>query len=473
MRLTNDFITLTTGAKCLSHADRSFKTVGTDTRKALNDLLFVALRGEQFDGHDYIEQAVKAGAQGVVIHDESKVKAELISQVAVYVVPDTLRALQMLARGYRKRMRSKVIGITGSNGKTTTKEFTAQILSENFNTHYSVGSFNNHWGVPFSLLELNEEHQMAVIEMGMNHAGEIAELVRIADPDLVVCTMVGRAHIENFPQGLKGVAAAKEEIYLNAKDQAVRIYSLDQEETREMWHRGKQIYPRTRILTFSQTDEKADVYLKIERVNISELVLSGRIGTSEVILSVPVFGSHNSTNVLAAITIAHAVGMSSENILMGLKRLKTTWGRNQFVRLASGAQVIFDGYNANPDSMAALLTNSKLVQVQGQKIGVFGQMRELGENSKQFHRELGADAAKAGFDILYFVGVDHESFKQGAEEASFTKPLVCAVDYTPELGQQLKASIQSHDAVFMKASRGTRIERFFEFLEPENFKAKP
>lgn len=473
MRLSKEFISQSTGARCLSHADLDYKTIGTDTRKSLKDLLFVALRGEQFDGHDYIEQALQAGAQGILIHDESKVNSEIIKQVAVFVVPDTLRALQMLARGYRKRMRSKVISITGSNGKTTTKEFTAQILSENFNTHYSVGSFNNHWGVPFSLLELKEEHRMAVIEMGMNHTGEIAELVRIADPDVVVCTMVGRAHMENFPEGLKGVASAKEEIYLNAKDQAIRIYSLDQEETREMWLRGKIIYPRSRILTFSQMNEKADVYLKIEKVNISELVLSGRIGASEVILSIPVFGSHNITNVLAAISVAHSMGMNSESILSGLKRLQTTWGRNQFVKLASGTQVIFDGYNANPDSMAALLKNSKLVTVQGQKIGVFGQMRELGESSKQFHQELGSDAAKAGFDVLYFVGADHEAFKQGAIEAHFAKNIFCGDDYTSEFGHQLKNMIQPTDVIFMKASRGTRIERFFEFLEPQNFKAKP
>ena len=471
MKLTHEFIFNSTGAKCLSHAEYEFKTIGSDTRKDLSALLFIALKGEQFDAHQFLQKAVDAGAKGVMVHDESVVTSEMLETVAVYVVPDTLRALQKMATAYRKKMKAKIIGITGSNGKTTAKEFTSQILSTKFKTHYSAGSFNNHWGVPFSLFEMNETHEIAVIEMGMNHSGEIAELVRIALPDIVTCTMVGRAHIENFGR-IEGIAAAKEEIYLTAKDNAIRLFSLDQTYTREMLARSEQLFPRSKKYTFSAHEPTADLFLKVIDILPSGLMIRGHIEQEEVEFLAPIFGPHNIINILAAASIARAVGMSVEEIKDGIHQLKSSWGRNQFLRLKSGAQAIFDGYNANPDSMQALIQNSKLVSVQGQRIAVLGQMRELGDLSMRYHEELGELVGKAQFDAVFFIGADGEAFQKGLSKSHFKNPAIIDTDYSEALGQQLSSMLHSGDVVFLKASRGTRIERFLEPLEPYDFKFK-
>ena len=198
-----------TSGKILSQHALQFDFVGTDTRSDLSDKLFVALQGENYDGHNFLDQAVQQGAKALLIHRLEPKFEHLKNQVSIIQVADTLQALQDFSHHYRKTLKAKIIGITGSNGKTTTKEFTAQILNSFKKTHYNQGSFNNHWGVPLTILQIEADAEYAVVEMGMNHAGEIKKLVAIADPDIVVCTMVGTAHLDSLGHRKKSPKLSK------------------------------------------------------------------------------------------------------------------------------------------------------------------------------------------------------------------------------------------------------------------------
>ncbi|UXR64426.1 UDP-N-acetylmuramoyl-tripeptide--D-alanyl-D-alanine ligase [Bdellovibrio bacteriovorus] len=460
-----------TGGKVLGQKDTQFSGIGTDTRANLQGQLFIALKGEAFDAHTFVDKAVEQGATGVLVHTENVLTDALKDKVTVILVPDTLKALQQLGNWARHQSSAQVVGITGSNGKTTTKEFTAALVGSALNVHYNKGSFNNHWGVPFTLLQLHPQKDVAIVEMGMNHAGELTELVHIAEPDVVVCTMVGRAHMEFFGT-IEKVAEAKEEIYEAASDKTIRIYNLDNEQTHNMYVKAREKFPKARILTFSSEDPRADVHLMISSMNMNEIMVKGAIGGMESTARIQVFGAQNLTNLMAAASIGLAVGMTPDQVWAGLPACKTNWGRNQLVHLKSGAQMIFDAYNANPDSMKALIDNMKLLQVSGRKVGVFGQMRELGTASASLHEELGAWVGNAGFDKVYFIGDDAQAFSKGLTEAGYKNPSVIEKDYKDSSGQDLAKFLKQGDIAVVKASRGTKLERFVFPCEPLDFTEK-
>lgn len=460
-----------TGGQNLSVQADKFSGIGTDTRTDLKGQLFIALKGEAFDAHQFLQKAVEQGAAGLLVHEENAQTKALLGKVTIVKVADTLAALQKLGAWARRQSMAKVVGITGSNGKTTTKEFTAALVGSAMSVHYNKGSFNNHWGVPFTLLQLLKDKKVALVEMGMNHAGELTDLVKIAEPDVVLCTMVGRAHIEFFGS-IEKIAEAKEEIYEAASDQAIRIYNLDNTQTHNMYVKAREKFSATRILTFSSEDPRADVHLTITSMNMSELAIKGIIGGVENTARVKVFGSQNLVNLMAAAAVGLAVGMTPDQIWMGLPECKTNWGRNQLVHLKSGAQMIFDAYNANPDSMKALIDNLKLLSVSGRKVGVFGQMRELGDASKDLHLELGTWVGQAGFDKVYFIGDDAAAFADGLKKAGYQGPSSVEVQFTEAAGADLAGYLKAGDIAVVKASRGTKLERFVFPCEPLDFGEK-
>jgi UDP-N-acetylmuramoyl-tripeptide--D-alanyl-D-alanine ligase len=468
---TLDQILKITGGEVLSRNTDRFTGIGTDTRADLKGQLFIALKGESFDAHQFLAKGAAQGAAGILIHEETPELASFKNTTTVIKVKDTLKALQALGRWARRESVAKVVALTGSNGKTTTKEFIASLIAPFRDVHYSKGSFNNHWGVPFTLLQLDPKKEVAVVEMGMNHAGEITELVHIAEPDIVLCTMVGRAHIEYFGS-IEKIAEAKEEIYESAKPDATRIYSLESELTRAMLEKGRKKFPLAKIMTFSSTDSKADVHLKIASLSMREIEVRGHIGGIEGQARIPVFGAQNLVNLMAAASAGLAVGLTPAEVWQGLLECRTAWGRNQFVKLRSGAEMIFDAYNANPDSMKALLQNMTLLKTSGRKIGVFGQMRELGAQSASFHEEIAGLAGKSGFDLIFFIGEDREAFDRGVHASGFPGTLVSALDYSDEMGNRLAKNLQAGDFVVVKGSRGTKLERFVTPCEPLDFSAK-
>lgn len=455
-----------TNAEVLSSVETDFKGIGTDTRVSLSGQLFVALKGETFDAHQFVMKAVEQGAAALLIHELTPQIEELKNKITVLKVKDTLVALQQMGTYSRRQSRAVVLGITGSNGKTTTKEFAASLIGSAKSIHYNKGSFNNHWGVPFTLLQLPENVEVAVVEMGMNHAGELTDLARIAEPDVVVCTMVGRAHMEFFGT-LEKVAQAKEEIY-TASPRATQIFNLDNKYTHNMYVSSK----AEKKLTFSQQDPKADIHFVIKSMNMNEIEVSGHIQGVQSTVTVPIFGAQNLNNLMAAASLAVAAGLSPQNIWEALPLCRTNWGRNQLVNLRSGAQIIFDAYNANPDSMKALIDNVRLLSVDGKKVGVFGQMREMGSISPDLHKELGEWVGSAGFEDVFFIGEDHASFAQGLSDSGYRGQTHIALDYSEELGKDLAHCLNKGDIAVMKASRGTRLERFMNFCEPLDFQTK-
>ncbi|MGZ5279401.1 MAG: UDP-N-acetylmuramoyl-tripeptide--D-alanyl-D-alanine ligase, partial [Pseudobdellovibrionaceae bacterium] len=397
--LLSDVVDATKG-RLISNRAQSFQGVGSDTRVDLKGQLFFALKGDAFDGHQFLAKAVAAGAAGLIVHEETADLATFNDKVSIVLVKDTLQALQDLAHFERQKSRSVIVGITGSNGKTTSKEFAGAVISMARQVHLPKGSFNNHWGVPFTLLAEPEGSQVSLIEMGMNHAGEIQRLCEIANPDVVVVSMVGRAHIEHFGS-IDKISEAKEEIYRFARPDAIRIYNLDNEQTASMYKRASTDFPKARqILTFSSLNSKADVFFQIHALTMSSIFLKGTIAGVSGEAAVPVFGEQNLTNLMVAASCALAVGLTPKEIWSALPRCKTNWGRNQLVHLKSGAELMFDAYNANPDSMKALLNNVKLLKTKGKKIGVFAQMLELGDLSLALHEELGQWVGRAGFDVI-------------------------------------------------------------------------
>ena len=467
-----ELITATQG-KALSQTKSNFTGVGTDTRADLKGKLFVALRGEAHDAHQYLDKAVQAGAAGLLVDKLDPKFESLKEQVSIIQVPDTLKSFQDLGQFWRRKMNLKVVGITGSNGKTTTKEFTAAILATKFKTHYSKGSFNNHWGVPISLLEIASEHEVAVIEMGMNAFHEIETLVKIAEPDIVVVTMVGQTQ-GGALGGIEGVAKAKGEIYKFAPENALQIFNLDNKYTLAMYERAKALGKKG-LLTFSSSEkasEFADVFLKLVHSDENSIMIEGKIGGVQGRTRVPVFGTHNVNNLMAASALAYACGMSGFEIWAALPNCKTGWGRNQWVETKGGARVLFDAYNASPDSMRAALSNFAMLTTQGRKIAVLGEMRELGEQTVPAHQELAREVAKVNFDEVIFIGPTGEQFAAELKQAGFSKNLVISETCEHFLASKKLPVLHMGDIALIKGSRGIKLESLLEQWQPIDFAKK-
>lgn len=440
-----------------------FLEVASDTRKDLKGKLFFALRGEKFDAHQFLEKAIEQGAAGLVIDksekfDELKEKAKYIT---VFLVKDTLKALQSLAHEYRLALGTKIISITGSNGKTTSKEFTAQVLSSFFKVHFNSGSYNNHWGVPFSLLALKSEHEIGIIEIGMSHAREIENLVKIACPQIVVCTMVGNAHIEHFGK-LEKIAEAKEEIYKYSDPNGIRIFNLDNEYTYKMY--VKYGLERNQTFTFSTSLKEADVLMKVIEFNIDALTIEGSILGVKNKIKVPIFGEQNITNIMVAATIAIALQVQPEKVWDSLRGLSTNWGRNQFLKSDLGGKILFDGYNANSDSMKSLLLNFSKLKTKGKKIAVLAEMLEQGDMSVECHKNLGIQVANSGFDIVFFYGKPWKEFKEGVDSVKKMQNIFCYSDFSNEIVTKIKELETADSLICIKGSRGMKTERVVQGL---------
>lgn len=449
----------------LSHTQaKTFDGVGTDTRVDLTGKIFIALKGEQFDGHDYIDKAIAAGAAAIVSH---RAAPETAAVTWVHV-DDTLKALQSLARYWRQQWGGKLIGITGSNGKTTVKDFTHTLIAGTFSAIKNEGSFNNHWGLPLTLMRLRREHQWGVVEMGMNHAGEITELVQIALPNVVTVTMVGTAHVEFFGS-IDKIAEAKEEIYREADKGGVGVFNLANPHTAKMYQEwGAKFASR---LTFAAPT--ADVYLTIQEKNPKGLTITGVIAGVAGTAETKIWGEQNVHNLMAAATLALAAGVQPQQIWERLPLCELGWGRNQWVSLKSGASLLFDGYNANPESFGALFSNIADSPAYFSKIiGVFGEMRELGASGETAHVELGKKAAESAIHEAVFFGPSEAAFRRGFESVKNGKNLVTSDSYKESLAIKIKGMLDSKTLVVVKGSRGAQLERVVAAVDPVDFKKK-
>lgn len=435
-----------------------YQGVSTDTRKSNANLIFFALKGENFDAHDFLQQAKDSGASALVVQTDVQIPG-----VTVLRVQDTLRALQEFSHYWRHKMKAKIIGITGTNGKTTTKDFSATLISSRYKTVQTKGNLNNYIGLPLSLLSMDESTQMGVFEMGLSIPGEIKTLTQIADPDVVLVTSVGRAHLEGLGT-IEAIAENKSHIYQYAPDSAVRVINLDNPYTKKMRNLNGSA---SAILTFSSEDPTATICFREVTATMTELEIKGTIDGQPGSARVPVFGRHNVSNLMGAAGVALAAGMRPQEIWQALPLCRGYWGRNQIVSLKSGASAIFDAYNANPDSAEALLKNVSRLRVAGKLYGFFGNMLEMGEASADVHQEWGRQVSELDFEKVYFVGPDASSFEAGYRSGRFRKNIIVSNTYEDSLAQDLSHVLSDGDVVLVKGSRGMKLERAVAILQPE------
>ena len=449
------------GAVVAGDATREFSGVSIDTRTLKAGDVYVGVRGERFDGAEFAAAAIDAGAAGVIVPrgwSAGREKA-LAERPVVIEVDDTTVALQALAHGIRREAGTKVVAITGSAGKTTTKEVTSDFLEARYRVVRNLGNFNNHIGLPLSLIELRQRPEIAVVELGMNHAGEISTLVRVAEPDVRVWTNVGDAHL-GFFSSLDAIADAKAEI-LEAADAATLLVA-NADDPRITARIGAF---RGRVVTFGVDGEAADV-------RASAIVDRGIDGTSAhvttrhgaVQITTPLIGRANLANILAAAAVAEEFGVPLANVAARAAQLRPAKHRGEVVRMANGVTLIDDSYNASPDA-----TKKALGVIAGsdgaRRVAVLGEMLELGEYSAALHEEVGRAAANAGVELLLAVG--GAPAKAMAVAAIAAGMPAAAVHYfaTSEAAADAAATlVRAGDLVLVKGSRGVNTDRVVDRL---------
>jgi UDP-N-acetylmuramoyl-tripeptide--D-alanyl-D-alanine ligase len=428
----------------LHGADHAFNGVSTDTRTLKEGELFVALQGPNFDGCDYVGQARDKGAAGAVV---SRIVDEEIPQIAV---EDAKRALGELGSAWRQQLSPVVIGVTGSNGKTTLKEMTAACLGTAAPTLATHGNLNNDIGMPLMLTRIEERHRYAVIEMGANHGGEIAYLTALAKPDVVVITNAGAAHLEGFGS-LDGVARGKGEILCGEIRPKVAVLNAD-DHYFEYWSR---LVEDTQMITFG-IDAEADVSARniVAEADGSSFDLLTPVGEIEITL--PLSGRHNVRNACAAAAIAVAVGIDIADIKSGLESVKPVEGRLRRVAGINGTTIYDDSYNANPLSVVAAA--EFLASLPGNNVMVLGDMGELGDDAARLHAETGSQVRDAGIARLLATGeLSRNTVEAFGEGASWHADV-------DDLAARLKAELSEGSNVLVKGSRFMRMERVVDAL---------
>ena len=449
-----------TGGKLL-RGDLQWKCRGisTDTRTLEKGNLFVALQGENFDGSDYIDKAAQKGAAGLLIQiDQQNRLASAPENLPALGVSDSLQAYGAIAGHWRRKFAVPLVAITGSSGKTTTKEMLAAIVSRTMATLKTEGNLNNQIGLPLTLLKLRKEHQLAVVEMGSNSPGEIAKLAAIARPDIGLITNIGTAHLEGLGS-LKAIAEEKASLWQMMEGKGTAIINSDDAELASHARRwgGKRI-------SFGLQDG-ADITAR-------NIAVAGAKGVHFDLFiegfAVPVFlaatGRHNVKNALAAAAAAWALGLGREEIAAGLAGFRPVPGRSEICKLANGAYLIIDTYNANPGSVAEALKNLQELQKKGKAVAILGDMLELGKAAKKWHRAIGTIVAAGTIHSLLLKGELTKSVAEAAILGGFPEENIAFFEKPEEVVSRLKPILQKGDWVLIKGSRKMKMENVAEGL---------
>ncbi|MBI2678355.1 MAG: UDP-N-acetylmuramoyl-tripeptide--D-alanyl-D-alanine ligase [Candidatus Koribacter versatilis] len=421
-----------------------------DSRTIKPGDLFFAIKGENFDGHDFVDAALAAGAVAAVVRASGPPHDPDLGRVIV--VPDTLVALQRLALAVRKLWGKPLVGVTGSAGKTTTKEAIAHVLAERFRVLKSEGNLNNHYGLPLQLLRLEPEHEIAVIEMGMNHLGEIAALCKIAEPNVGVVTNVAPVHL-GFFESVREIAQAKYELVQSLPHGGTAVLNADDEYVSQF---GRDFHGKVVLFGIKKQADvcAANVVERGEQGSRFDLVVEG---VREPV-QLPLLGRHNIYNALAAAAVAAQKHMTPSEIAGAFATIKPAEKRGQVLHVA-GATVINDCYNSNPKALEAMM--DALASLPAKRhIVVAGEMLELGTSADALHYDCGALAAAKRFDMLIGVRGAAKKIVEGAHAGG-----LISAEYveTPEAaGEWLASTVRAGDAVLLKASRGVRLERALE-----------
>lgn len=436
------------------HGENCATGAGIDTRNDLTGRIFVALPGEKRDGHEFLLQAAQAGAAGALVAQDANLPPGLPEGFGCIAVPSPLSALQRWAFEHRRELPVRVLGVTGSNGKTSTKDMTAAVLSRRFQTHKTAGNFNNHIGLPLSLLDLNERHEWAVLELGMNHSGEIAALCHLCRPDAGIITNIGVAHIEFFGSR---EAIAKEKgalaealptdgfLVLNAGDEFSPSLALR---------------TRGRVLTAGEGGEEVSLHDFEQSEQGATFHLHGQGESLQVRSAFP--GRHMAVNAALAAAAGLGAGLSLEEVVVGLESIEPVRGRLQPCQV-DGWRILDDSYNANPDSMCAALETAVALQSgKGRTVAVLGGMGELGDRLQEGLERVGRRAGELGVDLFIGVGTICAPMVEAARKAGCGEAV--EVESPAAAARYLEKNAGPEDLILLKASRAARIERVIEEL---------
>ena len=431
--------------------DEFFRGVSIDSRTLKKGELFVCIQGDRFDGHNFIKEAQDKQAAAIVLSEESEMGRVRGKTPVVIRVKNTLKALQELALFYRKKMPVKVIGITGTNGKSTTKEMTAAITEKKFKTIKTKGNLNNHIGLPLNIFDLSKTDEIAVMEMGMSAAGEIKRLAEIAKPGIGVVTNISEGHLVHL-KTLKKVQAAKGELFDSLSEKEIAIVNADDPLVLEL---AKSL--RAKVITYGiykGADIKAENICPMDREGFK---LSVNFSGKNIPMCIPFLGECNIYNALAAIATSWSLGIAPDDIKQGLMAAKLLANRFE-VSEHRGVTIINDSYNANPRSMKEALKILAKYKCKGRRFFIVGEMLELGDLSKPAHKALGVDVAKYSIDYLVTVGDLSSHVAKSAVASGMNKKNTaiasgheCAVAF-------IKKHSRSGDCLLVKGSRGSKME---------------
>jgi len=396
-----EIIKATKGEVLSAGNDLLFSGVSIDSRTISARDIFVAIRGDVHDGHTFAEEVIKLGVRGLIIdrHEAIKLSCEEWKKAGILCVTvgDTIKALGCLALYNRTRADVSVVAITGSNGKTTTRGMTAGVVSQRFETLSTTGNLNNEIGLPLTLLKLSHSHEWAVVELGMNHPGEIERLARISRPDIGIITNIGPAHLEGL-NSLEGVMNAKGELIDGIKPDGTAILNADDKMVMNLARRTSK-----KVLLFGFSDN-ASVRARLVEVKRYATSFTLMLPEETVAVDLPVSGGFMVTNALAAASVGYLAGLPASEIKAGLEKITPEKGRMNILTLSNGITIIDDSYNANPGSMEAAIKTLSELKANNRGVLIAGDMLELGKHSKKMHEKIGALCAESGIARLYATG---------------------------------------------------------------------
>ncbi|MBN8548983.1 MAG: UDP-N-acetylmuramoyl-tripeptide--D-alanyl-D-alanine ligase [Deltaproteobacteria bacterium] len=455
----NQVCEITGGISVQDGARLNFERIEYDSREIRGGEMFIALKGAQSHGHDHIEMALSRGAALCLVEDEQIAKNSSHPDRMV-VVRDTLQAFWTLAKWWRRELALPVLAVTGSVGKTTIKELAAALLLKWNKGAYSQKSHNNHVGVPYTICRISREHRWAVLEMGMNHAGEISNLTRLGEPDVALISLIAPAHIESFAS-IDGIVDAKFEILEGLKPGGSIILNHDDVRQVAKWNsiRGA---TNAQVRFFGSSEECDARISNVRAFGLEGIEFDLRLLGEDLPVTLRMLGKHNAYSAAAAALAVKALvpEITNDQIMAGLTDFKAPLMRLAMKHLKSGKRLIDDSYNANPASMGALLDIAADLKQENLRIGLLlGDMLELGAEAEQFHREVGEKAAALKPQFLIAVGPNSKYYVEAAEKQG-----VRAVDgVTPEAAAQLARKLD-FDILLVKASRGIGLDRAVKII---------
>jgi UDP-N-acetylmuramoyl-tripeptide--D-alanyl-D-alanine ligase len=453
MFLAEEIVHATSGKMIQGQRNTGVYSVSIDSRKCEKNSLFVPLPGTNTDGHCFIHDAVKKGAAALFVSMEffEKNREKILSlEPVIILVKDTLKALQLLALRYLNKLKGIIkVAVTGSNGKTTTKEIIGNILAEEAPTVVNEGNYNSEIGLPLSVFRARKNHRFAVFEMGMNHAGEIEELASIVKPDYALITNIGRAHIQQLGSKLN-IAKEKKNIFKYFKGPE-KGFLYEKEEFYDFLKQGV----NGEIIPFGP--EKTKGFKRSEDLGL----IGSTIYWEGLQIHFPLFGFHNLLNALGAITLTKEMEIRPENIKKGLEKVKPLFGRSQVFN--NHITIIQDCYNSNPESAKTVLEYVEILVRKGRKIAVLGSMLELGDESNRAHKELALFALKLHLDAYFFFGAEMEDAYEVFRQNDY-KGIYKWTNNFSTLLKDVKKTVKKGDLILLKGSRGMALERLVESL---------